>query len=41
MKTKESVERVQDLKAQVKEFIGVDAMMGEDATRSMKEILIK
>lgn len=40
-KTKESVERVEDLKAQVKELLGVDAMMGEDVTKDMKETLIK
>lgn len=40
-KTKESVERVEDLKAQMKELLGVNAMMGEDVIKSMKEILIK
>lgn len=39
-KTKESVERVEDLKAQVKDLLGADAMMDEDATKNMKEILI-
>lgn len=39
-KTKESVERVEDLKAQVKDLLGVDAMMDEDAIKSMKENLI-
>lgn len=39
-KTKESVERVEDLKAQVKDLLGVDAMMDEDATKYMKETLI-
>ena len=40
-KTKESVERVEDLKAQMKELLGVNAMMGEDVIKNMKEILIK
>ena len=40
-KTKESVERVEDLKAQMKELLGVNAMMGEDVIKGMKEILIK
>ena len=39
-KTKESVERVEDLKAQVKDILGVDAMMNEDVTKDMKKILI-
>lgn len=39
-KTKESVERVKDLKAQVKDLLGVDAMMDEDVTKDMKETLI-
>ena len=39
-KTKESVERVEDFKAQVNELLGVDAMMGEDVTKEMKETLI-
>ena len=39
-KTKESVERVEDLKAQVKDILGVDAMMDEDVTKDMKKILI-
>lgn len=39
-KTKESVERVEDLKAQVKDLLGVDAMMDEDATKDIKETLI-
>lgn len=39
-KTKESVERVKDLKAQVKDLLGVDAMMDEDVIKSMKENLI-
>lgn len=39
-KTKESVERVEDLKAQVKDLLGVDAMMDEDATKDMKKTLI-
>lgn len=40
-KTKESVERVEDLKAQMKELLGVNAMMSEDVIKSMKETLIK
>ena len=40
-KTKESVERVEDLKAQMKELLGVNAMMNEDVIKNMKEILIK
>ena len=40
-KTKESVERVEDLKAQMKELLGVNAMMGEDVIKGMKETLIK
>lgn len=39
-KTKKSVERVEDLKAQVKDLLGVDAMMDEDATKDMKKTLI-
>lgn len=39
-KTKESVERVEDLKAQVKDLLGIDAMMDEDATKDMKKTLI-
>ena len=39
-KTKESVERVEDFKAQVKDILGVDAMMDEDVTKEMKETLI-
>ena len=39
-KTKESVERVKDLKAQVKDLLGADAMMDEDVTKNMKKILI-
>ena len=39
-KTKESVERVEDFKAQVSELLGVDAMMDEGVTKEMKEILI-
>lgn len=39
-KTKESVERVEDFKAQVKDILGIDAMMDEDATKDMKKILI-
>lgn len=40
-KTKESVERVEDLKAQMKELLGVNAMMSEDVIKGMKETLIK
>lgn len=40
-KTKESVERVEDLKAQMKKLLGVNAMMSEDVIKNMKEILIK
>ena len=39
-KTKESVERVEDFKAQVSELLGVDAMMDGDVTKEMKETLI-
>ena len=39
-KTKESVERVEDFKAQVSERLGVDAMMDEDVIKEMKETLI-
>ena len=39
-KTKESVERVEDFKAQVSELLGVDAMMDEDVTKEMKETLV-
>ena len=39
-KTKESVERVEDFKAQVEDLLGVDAMMNEDVTKEMKETLI-
>lgn len=40
-KTKESVERVEDLKAQMEKLLGVNAMMSEDVIKSMKETLIK
>ena len=40
-KTKESAERVEDLKAQMKELLGVNAMMSEDVIKDMKETLIK
>ena len=40
-KTKESVERVEDLKAQMKELLDVNAMMSEDVIKGMKETLIK
>lgn len=39
-KTKESVERAEDFKAQVEDILGVDAMMDEDVTKEMKETLI-
>lgn len=39
-KTKESVERVEDFKAQVEDILGVDAMMDEDVTKRMKDKLI-
>ena len=39
-KTKESVERVEDFKAQVEALLGVDAMMDEDVTKKMKDKLI-
>lgn len=39
-KTKESVERVEDLKAQMRDLLGVDAMIDEDVTKNMKETLI-
>ena len=39
-KTNESVERVEDLKAQVKNLLGLDAMMDEDVTKKMKDKLI-
>ena len=39
-KTKESVERVEDFKAQVSELLGVDAMMDEGVTKEMKETII-
>lgn len=40
-KTKESVERVEDLKAQMEKLLGVNAMMSEDVIKGMKETLIK
>ena len=39
-KTKESVERVEDLRAQVKNFIGLDAMIDEDVTKKVKDKFI-
>ena len=39
-KTKESVERVEDFKAQVGDLLGVDAMMDEDVTKKVKGKLI-
>lgn len=39
-KTNESVGRVEDLKAQVKDLLGLDAMMNESVTKVMKDELI-
>lgn len=39
-KTNESVERVKDLKAQVKDLLGLDAMIDESVTKEMKDKLI-
>lgn len=39
-KTNESVERVEDLKAQVNDLLGLDAMMNESVTKEMKDKLI-
>lgn len=39
-KTNESVERVEDFKAQVKNLLGLDAMMDENVTKEMKDNLI-
>lgn len=39
-KTNESAERVKDLKAQVKNLLGLDAMMDESVTKEMKDKLI-
>ena len=39
-KTKESVERVEDLKAQVKDLLGIDAMMDEDVIKDIKKTII-
>ena len=39
-KTNESVERVEDFKAQVKNLLGLDAMMDEEVTKKMKDKLI-
>lgn len=39
-KTKESVERVEDLKAQMRDLLGADAMIDEDVIKTMKETLI-
>ena len=39
-KTNESVERVEDFKAQVKNLLGLDAMMDEDVIKGMKDTLI-
>ena len=39
-KTNESVERVEDFKTQVKNLLGLDAMMDENVTKEMKDKLI-
>lgn len=39
-KTKESVERVEDFKAQVGDLLGVNAMIDEDVTKKVKDRLI-
>ena len=39
-KTNESVERVEDFKAQVKNLLGLDAMIDEDVIKGMKGTLI-
>ena len=39
-KTKESVERVEDFKAQVEDLLGVDAMIDEDVIKKVKDRLI-
>ena len=39
-KTNESVERVEDFKAQVKNLLGLDAMMDEDVIKKMKDEFI-
>ena len=39
-KTKESVERVEDFKAQVEDLLGVDAMIDEDVIKRVKDRLI-
>ena len=39
-KTKKSVERVKDFKAQVSELLGVDAMIDEDVIKEAKETII-
>lgn len=39
-KTKKSVERVEDLKAQVGDLLGVNIMMSEDVIKVMRETLI-
>ena len=36
-KTKESVERVEDFKAQVEDLLGVYAMMDDDVTKKVKD----
>ena len=39
-KTNESVKRVEDFKAQVKDLLGVDVMIDEEVIKDMKEKLI-
>lgn len=39
-KTKESVERVEDFKAQVEDLLGIDAMIDEDVIKRVKDRLI-
>ena len=39
-KTNESVERVEDFKAQVKNLLGMDAMIDEEVIKDMKDKLI-
>ena len=39
-KTNESIEKVEDFKVQVKNLLGLDAMMGEDVTKEIKETII-
>ena len=39
-KTNESVKRVEDFKAQVKDILGVDVMIDEEVIKDMEEKLI-